>query len=68
VFSSILRKCRRCGHRVPIESTFRATWGERTTWVCQPCYLELVEKTSGYRQGKLELDQQPLDTEVDLPF
>lgn len=68
VFGTILRKCRRCGHRVPWESTHRATWNGRRTWVCTPCHLEIVEKDTGYHQAELDLVNQPSSDQEAFPF
>lgn len=64
MFASILRKCRLCGHRVPIDSTFRVRRGDSQVWACTPCYLELVEKTTGYHKAELELGYEVRDDHV----
>lgn len=63
-----LARCRRCGHRCNPESMHLLLAEGRGSRICTECYLELVEKHTGYRQGKLEFANEPLSPKDTLPF
>lgn len=68
MYGTILRKCRRCGHRVPWAETIRYNWSDRRTWVCPECYRELVKQDTGYEQGEFEFGDESFSHKNDLPF
>lgn len=68
MFGSILRKCRRCGHRVRLYDTTRAEWDGHSTWVCSDCYRELVKQATGYDQPLLPGMPEREKVDEPLPF
>lgn len=61
-------RCKKCGHETSIEVMTRVHWEGRLALFCPECHLELVEKRTGYRQGKLQLDDHPSDAQDGYPF
>jgi hypothetical protein len=64
----VYHRCGNCGKRTPGPGMERVHLKGKRLLICGPCYQELLEKRTGYRQAKLELTDEGGQNPDALPF